>query len=97
MKKPKDYFAVIRDVESEVAEEIRSHLKRLNKDFVADNAEEISFFDFEIVVEQNISELTKEGNLLVGQYYTSIEKCLSDNIININDAISILNSLRELK
>ena len=94
----KNYYDDLHNLEAEVVDEILKELKRVGKDFTIDDVDEIEFWQYSTAMKENIVKISVDGMIVCenGEQY-SIGRAVSDGMIPLHDAISILNDLRSIK
>ncbi len=84
-------------LENELNHEIRENLKRLDKDFNEWDEDALDFFTYDVIVQQQITRINREGTISFEyQEDIPIDKCVDNAIISFFDALSILDSLENL-
>ena len=83
-------------LEENLSKSIIANLKRVGKDFTDENIDEMEFFGFSTVTENEIEAITKDGIVIVAGDEVTIEKAINEDVIPFYDAISILRSLEDL-
>ncbi len=97
----KNYFKIIRELESEIIDEIKEELNRLGRVFTSQDNDALEFYNFDVVSELNLDKIQIDGEVVcydgVGHLFTTtFHSLLDNNDLNIADIISLLNELREL-
>jgi hypothetical protein len=94
-----NYYAKVAKIESDVANEIKTLLQKLDRDLNSETESEagnIEFFQYPIVNEEEIETIQKDGTIICKQGEFSIYSAINNGIVSLSDAIGLLEGLREL-
>jgi len=91
----KNYFLALRNLESEVLDELYDLLRRKGAISIDDNRYE--FFNYSIIHELELFEIDQLGIITTGQCKgSSIRQVIDNNTLQLTDLISLVDELRDV-
>lgn len=90
----KNYFLALRNLESEVLDELYDLLRR--KGAISIDDDKWEFFNFTIIHEIELFEIDQLGIITTGDFKgSSIRQVIDNNTLQLTDFISLVGELRE--
>ena len=98
MKKSEKLMKKLSAIEVDICNSLEYELKRINRTFTEEDAEDIEFFTYSTIEDQNIESVNPDGtvSLLFGDN-VSLRSMVNNGSIPWYDAVSLLQSIEEIK
>jgi len=97
----RNYFVELSSLESDIINEIKDELKRLNRNFSREDEVPLEFFNFDCV--SDLIEIKSDGTfvyrsgVLSEEFDCDIDGLISNGDLNTSDIIALLNELRNVR